>query len=81
MLLLRKQINFLSNRHICDGKCLFFTQRPKVDFDMYGLVSNHVILKGCSPVIPQLHATQLLYNITDDNAGGQKLDFCITPWI
>lgn len=42
---------------------------------MYGLVSTLVILKGCSPVIPQLHAKQLLYNITDDDAGGQKLDF------
>lgn len=46
-----------------------------MDFGVYGLVSTLVILKGCNPVIPQLHAMQMLWNITDDHAEGQNLDF------
>jgi len=42
---------------------------------MYGLVSGLVILKDCNPVILQLYVTQLLWDITDDHAGGQQLDF------
>lgn len=44
-------------------------------FQMYGLVSGLVILKDCNPVILQLYVTQLLWDITDDHAGGQQLDF------
>ena len=43
---------------------------------MYGLVSTLVILKDRNPVIPQHHAMQLLWNITDDHDGGKNLDFC-----
>lgn len=50
---------------------------------MCGLVSILVILKGCNPVILQLYGMQLLWNITEDHAGGKKKSIFIgiTPRI